>query len=162
MYRQTRWALNFSLFSVKVNGEFVLRACSCCCVCRTVAGAVLAVCCRCLVVGMVAAVAIVVSVAVDEAGGESVRNMFVQRGAGGDAVLVAVVRVVVVHVAPGWRLPLLMLFLLLLSLSLSFLLDHRGLCVTRLRFAVVDPKVGTADPESPAAATDFPCCFHAM
>ena len=83
MYRQTRWALNFSLFSEKVNGEFVLRACSCCCVCRTVAGAVLAVCCRCLVVGMVAAVAIVVSVAVDEAGGESVRNMFVQRGAGG-------------------------------------------------------------------------------
>ena len=47
------------------------------CVCRAVAGAVLAV------VGalwMVAAVSIVLSVAADVAGGESVRNMSVLRG----------------------------------------------------------------------------------
>ena len=36
-------------------------------------------CCRCLVVGKVAVVPILLGVAVDVAGGESVRNMSVQR-----------------------------------------------------------------------------------
>ena len=49
-----------------------------------------------------------------------------------------------------------MLFLLFLSLSLLLLLltDHRSFGE---RFAVLDQKVGIADPESPEAATDVPC-----
>ena len=36
-------------------------------------------------------------------------------------------------------------------------MGHRGLGVTRVRFAVLDQKVEVADPESPDAATEFPC-----
>ena len=50
-------------------------------------------------VGKVAVVPIVLSVAVDVAGGESVRNCL-NGGTGGYVVVVAAVRVVVVHVAP--------------------------------------------------------------
>ena len=58
-----------------------------------------------------------------------------------------------------------MLLLLLLSLSLSLSLSLLGLMVhqcfglTRVRFADLDQKVGIADPESPDAATDIPCCL---
>ena len=38
-------------------------------------------------------------------------------------------------------------------------MDHRGLGVTRVRFAVLDHKAGIADPESPDAATEFPYCL---
>ena len=38
-------------------------------------------------------------------------------------------------------------------------MDHRSFGVTRVRFAVLDQKAGIADPESPGAATEFPCCF---
>ena len=106
---------------------------------------------------MVAAVAIMLSVAVDVAGGESVRSMFVLQDSR-YVVAVAAVRVVVVHVALGGGVPLYMLFLLLLSLSqLLSSMDHRGFVVTRVRFAVPDQKVGIADPESPDAATGFLC-----
>ena len=36
-------------------------------------------------------------------------------------------------------------------------MDHRGVGVTRVSFAVPDKKAGIADPESPDAATEFPC-----
>ena len=38
-------------------------------------------------------------------------------------------------------------------------MDHWSLGVTRVRFAVLDHEVGIADPESPDAATDIPCCL---
>ena len=56
--------------------------------------------CRCLVVGKVAPVPIVLSVPVDVVGGESVRDMSVLR-AGTYVDVVAAVRVLVVHVAPA-------------------------------------------------------------
>ena len=31
--------------------------------------------------------------------------------------------------------------------------------MTRVRFAVRDQKAGSADPELPDAATEFPCCL---
>ena len=67
-------------------------------------------------------------------------------GTGRYVAVVAAVLFVLVHVVPGWRLPLLLLFLLLLSLSLLLLLllDHLGCGVTRVRFAVRDQKAGSA------------------
>ena len=62
----------------KANGGLVLRACLSCDVWCAIAGAGLS-CCRCHVVGKVDVVPIVWSVAVDVAGGESVRNMSVLR-----------------------------------------------------------------------------------
>ena len=38
-------------------------------------------------------------------------------------------------------------------------IDHRGFGMTRVRFAVLDQKVENADPQSPDAATHFPCCL---
>ena len=38
-------------------------------------------------------------------------------------------------------------------------MNQRGLGVTRVRVAGLDQKVGIVDPESPDAATDFPCCL---
>ena len=95
----------FILLNEESKVSFVLGAGLSYCVCREVAGAVLAV-------------AIVLSVAVNVAGGESVRNMSVLR-VKTYVDVVAPVRVVVVHVAPGWTMKLNMLFLLL---SLSLLL----------------------------------------
>ena len=36
---------------------------------------------------------------------------------------------------------------------------HCGFGVTRVRFTVLNQKAGTADTESPDAATEFPCCL---
>ena len=86
------WALScltFFLFE-KVNDEFVLLACLRNCGRRFC-------CCRHLVFGMVAVVAIVLSV--DVTGGGSVRNVSALRAWTYMDVVVAV-RVVVVHVAP--------------------------------------------------------------
>ena len=74
---KTPWALIQIFFGEReVNDEFVVRVHFCYCVCRAVVGAVLAV------VGALSLswlVAIVLCVAVDVAGGESVRKMFVLR-----------------------------------------------------------------------------------
>ena len=67
------------LGSFFVNGVFVFRACLCSLRLPHGCGR-RACCCRCLVVGMVAVVEITLSVAVDVAGGGSVRNMSVLRG----------------------------------------------------------------------------------
>ena len=78
LHRQTAQCPYFSLFTKKVNGEFVLRACFE--LLRLLRGCGRRSCfCRRLVVGKVAVVPIVLSVAVDGAGGESVRNMLVLR-----------------------------------------------------------------------------------
>ena len=55
----------------------------------------------------------------------------------------AAVRVVVVHVAPRVKATSNILFSLLLSLSLLFLMGC--FCLTRVRVAVLDQKVETAD-----------------
>ena len=39
------------------------------------------------------------------------------------------------------------------------LMDHRGFCETHVRCAVLNQNVGIADPKSPDAATEFPCCL---
>ena len=93
----------------------------------------------------------VLSVAVGVAGGESVRNMFLLRSQG-YVVGVAAVRVVVVHVAPRVEAPA-------VYAVLTVIVVVPVVGVRRARFAVLDQKVGIADPESPDAATVIPCCL---
>ena len=86
-------------------------------------------------VGKVAIVPVVLSVAVDVAGGH--------------VAVVAAVRVVVVRVAP--RVEAAAEFLVYLPLSvllLSLLMDHGGFGMTRVRFAVRDQKAVSADRET--------------
>ena len=113
-------ALIVHVFGRRVNGEFVLRACLSHCVCRALESTVLV---------KIAVVPIVWSVA------PSWRCV----------VVVAAGRVVVVHVASRVEAAPVCGILAVLSLSLVSLLlmDHRGFEVTRVRFAVLDPKVGT-------------------
>ena len=48
--------------------------------------------------------------------------------------------------------------MLLVVVVVVVVMDHLGLGVTSVRFAVLDQKVRIVDPESPDAARDFPCC----
>ena len=82
-------------------------------------------------------------------------------GTGGYNVVVAVLRVAVVHFAPRVEAAaaVAVLTVIVVVPILLFLMDHRGFGVTCVRFAVRGQKAGTADPESPGAATEFPCCL---
>ena len=94
-------------------------------------------------VGKIAVVPIVLSVAVDVAGGESVRNMSVLRN-WRYVEVVAAVRVVVVPRCPqggGCRCCCCPHFYCR-CLCHCLLVDHRGFGVTRVRFAVRDQKAG--------------------